>query len=158
MPVFWFQILPIAILLILGFTVGSVVERMHFRRLARREAALSYMLVTDTKSMPVTTTGESCGLVVGEVVIAADYFKTFLAGLRKLVGGNLRTYETLMERARREAILRMMESAQGMGANRVINIRLASSDIGGMRRRRRAAMVEMYAFGTAIYVPNGSRR
>lgn len=153
MPIFWIQILPVAFLLLLGLAVGTLVERMHFRSLARREAALSYVVVTNTKAIPAGSTRESCGLVVGEVVIAADYFKTFLARFRKMVGGNVRTYETLMERARREAILRMQESAVSMGANRVINVRLASSDIGGMRRRRRAAMVEIYAYGTAIYVP-----
>lgn len=153
MPIFWIQILPILLLLLLGLAVGTLVERMHFRSLARREAALSYVVVTNTKAIPAGSTRESCGLVVGEVVIAADYFKTFLARFRKMVGGNVRTYETLMERARREAILRMQESAVSMGANRVINVRLASSDIGGMRRRRRAAMVEIYAYGTAIYVP-----
>ena len=57
-----------------------------------------------------------------------------------------------MERARREAVLRMMESAQRLGANQVVNVRMASSDIGSGKRRRPAAMVEMYACGTALKV------
>ena len=156
MPVFWIQILPVAVFLLLGFTVGTLVERAHFRRLARREKELQYMLVTDTKAFPADCTRESCGLVIGEVVVAADFFKTFLANIRKMVGGNLRTYETLMERARREAILRVKESARSMGANRVINLRLEASDIGGTRGRQRAAIVEMYAYGTAVHVPQTS--
>jgi len=93
--------------------------------------------------------------VVGEVVIAADYFKTFLAAMRKIVGGNLHAYETLLERARREAIVRMKEAAQDMGANRVVNMRFASSNVGSTEGRRRAPMVEMYAYGTAIRAPGG---
>ena len=156
MPVIWIQILPFLALLLLGSCTGAIVERAHFRRLARREHELGYILATNTKSFPRDCRYESCGLVTGEVVIAADFFKTFLASLRKMVGGNLRTYETLMERARREAIVRMLESARSMGANSVINLRLVSSNIGGGRGRQRAAMVEMYAYGTAIYVPQAS--
>jgi uncharacterized protein YbjQ (UPF0145 family) len=150
------QIAPIVALLILGCCIGTFVERAHFRRLAVRENALGHMLVTDTRAIPTGCATQPCGLVVGEVVIASDYFKTFAAKIRKIVGGELRSYETMMERARREAIIRMKESADRMGANRVINIRLASSNIGGFRRRQNAAMVEIYAYGTAIYVPQSS--
>ncbi len=150
---FLIQILPVVVLLILGFSVGTLVERAHFKRLAVREAALSDMLVTDLRSLPGGTGARTFGLVTGEVVIASDYFKTFAASLRKLIGGELKTFESLMMRARREALLRMMESAKRLGANGVANVRYATSNIGSMGRRRAAAMVEMYAYGTAIYVP-----
>lgn len=144
--------LPIAVLLILGFSVGSWVERAHFKRLAVREAALADMLVTDLKTLPAGCDAGVFGLVTGEVVIASDYFKTFAAKLRKLVGGELRTFESLMVRARREALVRMMESARRMGADAVVNVRFSTSNIGSMQRRRQAAMVEIYAYGTAIRV------
>ncbi len=150
---FWIQVVPVVVLLILGFSVGTVVERAHFRRLRRREQALRDVLVTDVQTLPAGCVMQRCGLVVGEVVIASDYFKTFAANLRKLVGGELRSFETLMTRARREAIVRMTESARRMGANRVVNVRLATSNIGAIGRRRAAAMVEVYAYGTAVYVP-----
>lgn len=149
---FWLQIVPVVVFLILGLLAGTWVERRHFRRLATREAQLSHMLVTDLRQLPSGCVPEPCALVIGEVVIASDYFKTFAAQLRKLVGGELRTFETLMERARREALLRMMERAHDMGANRVVNVRFATSNIGSLRRNQRAAMVEMYAYGTAICV------
>ena len=158
---FWLQVAPVAVLLVFGFTIGGIVERAHFRRLKEREAALHDMIVTDTKAFPSGYAPQPFGLVTGQVVIASDYFKTFAAGLRKLIGGDLRTYETLMERARREALVRMMESAKHMGANRVINVRFSTSNIGSggaQRRRRGAAMVEMYAYGTAVYVPSDSAR
>jgi uncharacterized protein YbjQ (UPF0145 family) len=129
---------------------------MHFRRLAEREAALSHILVTDLRSLPPGCAAKPFGFVTGEVVISSDYFKTFAASLKKLVGGELRTFETLMERARREALVRALESADRMGANRLVNVRFATSNIGSMKRKRMAAMVEMYAYGTAIYVPEDS--
>jgi len=151
---FWFQVIPILLLLVIGLLSGTFVERRHFAALAAREEEYRDMLLTDTKQLPDGCGGETFGLVIGEVVVASDYFKTFVATLKKLVGGELRTYESLMERARREALLRMMERARAIGANRVINVRFASSSIGGMsRRRKKAAMVEMYAYGTAVRVP-----
>lgn len=140
-------------LLILGFTVGSLVERAHLRRLARRETELSHIALTDLRVLHVRCAADSCGLVTGEVVIASDYFKTFASGLRKIVGGELRAYESLMDRARREAVLRMKRLADDMGATHVINVRFESSSIGSMRRRG-AAMVEMYAYGTAVRAAN----
>lgn len=156
MTQFWIQVVPVIVLLILGLFTGTWVERRHFRRLARREAALRHILVTDLRTLPPGCAAEPFELVTGEVVIASDYFKTFAATLKKLLGGELRTFETLMERARREALLRMLESAERIGANGVVNVRFATSNIGSMKRNRKAAMVEMYAYGTAIYVPEGS--
>lgn len=154
MPDFLFQVVPVAVLLILGYTVGGLAERRHLKRLAVRENRLQYILVTDVRSLPEGCAAQPCGLVDGEVVVASDYFKSFAANLKKMVGGELRTYESLMARARREALTRMKESAERMGANRVANVRLASSNIGSSGRRRMAAMVEMYAYGTAFYVPD----
>lgn len=149
---FWIQIVPVLVLLALGFGVGSFVERAHFRRLCKRESGVSDILLTDLRRALTDAEVTSLGMVFGEVVIASDYFKTFAASLRNIIGGQVRAYESLMERARREAILRMTESAQRLGANQVINIRLASSDIGSKKRRGSAAMVEIYAYGTAIRV------
>lgn len=153
---FYIQFVPVVVLLILGFSIGTLVERAHFRRLEAREREIKGMLLTDLNTLPEHCSSQPCCFVVGEVVIASDYFKTFAAGLRKILGGELRTYETLMERARREAILRMAESASKMGANAVYNIRFATSNIGSISRRRSAAMVEIYVFGTAIHIPDPS--
>ena len=153
---FWLQIVPILVLLGLGFTVGGFVERAHFKRLDAREAAMRDMLVTDLKRLPKGVSSRSCGLVTGEAVIGSDYFKTVVAKLKSLFGGELRTFQTLMTRARREALLRMMERAKQMGANGVINIRFETSNIGAMRGKKASAMVEMYAYGTAVFVSPGA--
>ena len=65
---FWIQVFPIVVFLILALFVGSWVERRHFRRLDRREAALKYMLVTDLRTLPPGCESQPCELVIGEVV------------------------------------------------------------------------------------------
>jgi len=147
------QVLPFLVLLTLGFTVGGFVERAHFKRLDQREAALRSIILTDLRRVPPGASGQAFGLVTGEVVIASDYFKTFAAKMKNLFGGELHTFQTLLTRARREALVRMMEKAQAMGANRVINVRFETSTVGAMRRKKLSAMVELYAYGTAVYVP-----
>jgi len=154
MPELLFQVVPVLFLLILGYTVGSLAERRHLKRLAVRERALEHIFVSDVRSLPSGCALQPCGLVDGEVVVASDYFKTFAANLKKMIGGELRTYDTLLQRARREALVRVKEAAHRMGANQVVNIRFATSNIGASGRRQMAAMVEMYAYGTAVYVPD----
>jgi len=88
--------LPVALILV-GVFAGKWTERRHFRRLAIRESALSDMLCTDTRSLPAGCTVRNKSMVVGEVVVASDYFKTFVSKLRRIVGGELRAFETLME-------------------------------------------------------------
>ena len=141
---------PVLLLLLLGWAVGRTAERLHFRSIRKREEALAYVLVTDVKTFPggADAAGHAT-MVTGEVVIATDYLKTFLASLRKIVGGELHSYESLLERARREAVLRLMEQAVELGYDSVCNVRLNTADIGGGTMRRRAAMVELMATGTA---------
>ena len=136
--------------ILLGWAAGRTAERLHFRSLARREDALAHMLITDVKSFPPgADPARHATMVMSDVVIASDYLKTFLAALRKIVGGELHSYESLMDRARREALLRMMERAHGMGYDAICNVRFNWADIGGGSTRRRAAMVELMATGTA---------
>jgi uncharacterized protein YbjQ (UPF0145 family) len=136
-------------LLILGFAVGSVAERRHLASLRRREHELADMLVTNLKSFPGgVDSGAGSLMVQGEAAIATDYMKTFLAGLRKVVGGELRSYRSLMLRARREAVLRMLEQARSEGYDAVCNVRLDTANISGISRRR-PPVVEMLATGTA---------
>jgi uncharacterized protein YbjQ (UPF0145 family) len=144
------QLIRFVLLILLGWIVGRTAERRHFLRLERRERELAHMLVTDVKTFPGgADPSKRAALVHGEAVIATDYLKSFLAALRKLVGGELRSYESLMTRARREAVVRMLEEAHRLGYDAVCNLRLGSADIGGMTGKRGAAMVEAFAWGTA---------
>ena len=144
------NVLPFLVLLCLGLFVGRYRERSHFRDLDFREAASSDMLVTELRTFPGGVSPEACPfLLVSEVVIATDYLKSFLAGLRNIFGGEMRSYRTLMERARREAILRITEQAREAGCDAVCNVRLETADIGGSTSRRKAAMCSVIASGTA---------
>ena len=137
-------------LIALGFGVGRYRESRHLSSLATREAAMSDIGVTNLKTVARPEEVVDARFVCGQAVIATDYFKTFASKLRGLIGGRLRAYETLMERARREAILRMLDEARAMHASEVWNIRLSTSTVGQSKGRRGAPMAEIFAYGTAV--------
>lgn len=142
--------IPLAILLTAYF-IGSYIERRHFRKLREREDALHGYPVTTFENMPDTWRVASTTLVSGSVVVSLDYFKRIIAGLRAIVGGRVKTYEPLLDRARREALLRMAESAKRSGYDAVINVRLETSRLANARGNGNGtAGVEMLAFGTAL--------
>ncbi|MDX1509023.1 MAG: heavy metal-binding domain-containing protein [Woeseiaceae bacterium] len=144
--------LPLA-LLIGTYFVGSYLERRHFKSIQEREQALHGFPVTSFEALPPNWHVERAELVTGSVVVSLDYFKRVIAGLRGIIGGRVKTYEPLLERARREALLRMNESAKANGYDAVINVRLETSRLANSRRDGNStAGVEMLAFGTAIYV------
>lgn len=90
-------------------------------------------------------------MVTGSVVISMDYWKRFLSSFRMLFGGEVRAYRSLMERARREAVLRMQENAQAMGRNAVVNVRLESTKVASaLSGGKGTTGVEVLAYGTAV--------
>jgi uncharacterized protein YbjQ (UPF0145 family) len=89
-------------------------------------------------------------LMSSSVVISADYFKRFLAGLRAIVGGRITAYEPLLDRARREAVLRVREHARARGYDALINLRLQTSPVASAFGRKEAAGMEVLAYGTAV--------
>jgi uncharacterized protein YbjQ (UPF0145 family) len=139
-----------AVLLTLGICVGGYRERRHIKGLERREAATGHVLINNLKRVTDLPGVRRAALVGGEVVIATDYFKSYATALRNLVGGEMRAAQALLGRARREAILRMVEEAQALGADEVWNVRLSSSNIRQLSRNKGAMAVEVYAYGTAV--------
>jgi len=138
-------------LLLLGWIAGRAAEKAHFRSLERRESELSDILVTTLRSYPEGV-DLSCTptLIRGEVVIASDYLKTFLARLKNLLGGSLGTYETLMDRAVRESLVRMRQEARQLGFDAVCNVRLDTTNInGGDLRAKTMPMAVLFVNGTA---------
>ena len=141
-------LLCFAVPLLMGWVIGSSVERRHFSELDDREDRIrSTMIITQMKRPLYPAIGQRpAQIVTSEVVIATDYLKTFLAGWRSFFGGEVRSYRTLMERARREAVLRIIEEAETLGFNAVGNIRLSPCEIGG-----KAANAVILASGTAYH-------
>ena len=147
--------LPLA-LLIFAYLVGNYLEKRHFRRLQRREAALDEFPVTTFQTMPGDWQVQRAEMVSGNVVVSLDYFKRVIAGLRSIIGGRVKTYEPLLDRARREAMLRMTESAKNKGYDAVINVRLETSRLANSTGNGKGtAGVEMLAFGTAVKLASG---
>jgi uncharacterized protein YbjQ (UPF0145 family) len=92
---------------------------------------------------------------VGSVVIAEDYFKRIAASLRSLVGGRLTAYESLMDRGRREAIIRMKQAAREAGASMIFNVRIETARLSESDSNRHAMFAaEFIAYGTALVPAN----
>lgn len=137
------------IMVIVCMLIGKGVELHHFRQLQQQEECYKDMIITNLKTIPPELENSQPFLVMGAAVIATDYFKVFAAGLRTLFGGEMKSYVTLMERARRQATLRMLEQARQQGAYVVWNIRYETSAIQGQQKNK-AGGVEMLAYGTAL--------
>ena len=141
-----------------AYLIGNAIEKSHFRRIKKREQNLKGFPVMTFESMPSNWDVNQASLVTGSVVVSLDYFKRVIAGLRAIIGGRVKTYEPLLERARREALLRMTESAQTAGFDAVVNVRLETSRLANSSTRREGiAGVEMLAFGTAVKLNATSR-
>ena len=140
-------------LLAIGYTVGTITEKRHYRSILSREAAL-----LDLQAVAMKTVGhpdhkiQSAHMVYGNAVISIDYFKRLLAGLRKIFGGTVKSYESLLDRARREAILRMKEMAQG--STIIVNVRIETSTIGKQANKKGVGCIEAMAYGTALTLEN----
>ncbi len=158
---FLIDALPFLGLLGIGFLAGRIAERRHVARLAGHERDMASMLVTDLRSFPGALDGRSAAdpiLVTGEAVVATDYFKSFAAKLRKILGGELRSYQTLMDRARRQAMVNMLRSARDAGFDAVCNVRMETAGIGGAGMESRGmTTVAMMAWGTAYRRAAGPR-
>lgn len=147
--------LPIALLLF-AYAVGSALEGRHFRDLRRRETAIEGFPVTTFQALPADWHVRDGQLVEGSVVVSLDHFKRLVAALRMFVGGRVKTFEPLLDRARREAYLRMVEQARSKGFDAVINVRLVTSRLANARNDQSTAGVEILAFGTGITLEGGA--
>ncbi len=136
-------------LLGLGYFFGRYFENRHYQSIIRREAEYRDILLIASRLLPVSEQQKTSILVMGSVVVSVDYFKRFLASLRSLFGGRLMSYETLLDRARREAVLRMKNQADNVGAEKIFNIKYETSSI-SKNARGAIGSVEVLVYGTAI--------
>ena len=137
-----------AALVVIGYVVGRILEARHYRSIREREQAYGNIMMFASR-FPPTLDPLRQDLVAGSVVVSADYFKVVVARLQGIVGGRLKTYESLLDRARREAILRMKEDARGRGARMIVNVKFQTFSIPG-RKPGSLVGVEMLAYGTAL--------
>jgi len=138
-----------ALLLVIGLFAGTLNEQRHFRDLREREKRVRQLSVVNFGAHQPLPEAQDAVLVTGSVVIGCDAFRQFLAGLLNLIGGDIGVYETLLERGRREALVRMKEAAIAQGARQVLNMRLETVSLNG-EVSNQGIMVEVIAYGTAI--------
>ena len=103
------------------------------------------MIITNIDAVPGRNIVEHFGIVQGSTVRARHAGADFAAGMKNLVGGELRGYTRLLEDSRKEAMERMVAQAEQLGANAVINVRLATSAI-------TQGAAELMAYGTAVRI------
>jgi uncharacterized protein YbjQ (UPF0145 family) len=103
------------------------------------------MLISNTEEIPGHTIREFYGIVSGSTVRAKHIGRDLMASLKNLVGGELKGYTELLQEARQQALERMTEQAQAMGANAVVNVRFSTSSVA-------QGAAELFAYGTAVRV------
>lgn len=101
------------------------------------------MLISNVEIIPGYRVTEHLGLVQGSTVRAKHMGRDLMAGLKNMVGGELKGYTELLVESREQAVERMVEQARGLGANAVINVRLSTANI-------TAGASELLAYGTAV--------
>jgi len=150
-----YDLIAIVAFLLLGYGFGQLAERRHYHSIRQREKLFGDILVFSTKTLPGGRPIESSCLVLGSTVVSVDYFKRFLFSLRNIFGGRVEAYETLVDRGRREAVLRMKQQARKLDSQMIFNIRFETSSVS---RGVTSALgsVEVLAYGTAIRTTPGS--
>lgn len=103
------------------------------------------MTLTTLEGLPGYKIVEHLGVVSGSTVRAKHIGKDFLAGLKNIVGGELKGYTELMEETREHATQRMIEQAQLKGANAIYGVRFSTSDVA-------PGAAEVFAYGTAVRI------
>jgi len=97
------------------------------------------------ETVPGKSIIEHYGLVSGSTIRAKHFGSDMMAGLKNVVGGELKGYTDLLSQSRKQATDRMVQQAQELGANAVVNIRFSTSSVA-------QGAAEIYVYGTAVRV------
>ncbi len=103
------------------------------------------MILVNTENIPGKEIVEVVGLVKGSTIQSKHIGKDLMAGLKTIVGGEISEYTKMLEQARQIAIKRMVDDAEGKGANAIVNIRFATSAI-------MQGAAELLVYGTAVKI------
>lgn len=105
------------------------------------------MLISNLEFMTGKKVIKHLGLVQGSSVRAKHAGRDIMSGIKNMFGGELKAYTELLQESREEATERMIEQAQAIGANTVLNVRYSTSSI-------TAGAAEIYVYGTAVILEN----
>jgi len=139
--------LQVGVVGIIGWLVATWFERQHLKSMDEREVKLEDITLNTLDKSSENIEGDT-RLLIGSIVISHDYFRTLIIIMKKLIGGNVRAYERLTLRGRREAIIRLKEDARRHGFNKIINIRFGGTQVAP----KFITAVEIVAYGTGIRV------
>ena len=103
------------------------------------------MILSNTETVPGKEITRFFGVVSGSTVRAKHIGKDIMAGFKNIIGGELKAYTQLISEAREDAIARMIQEAESLGANAVVNVRFSTSSIA-------QGAAELFAYGTAVKV------
>jgi uncharacterized protein YbjQ (UPF0145 family) len=103
------------------------------------------MILSTTETIPGRTIKRFFGVVTGSTVRSKHIGRDFMAGLKNIFGGELKGYTELLQESREDALARMVQEAESLGANAVVNLRFATSSI-------TQGAAELFAYGTAVQV------
>ncbi len=144
------DLLIVIVSLILCYITGNIIEKNHYKKIKARELKLyKSPCLTYGKSFSRSSKIKNAYLVSSSVVIGCDYFKSFLASLRNLFGGNVSAYESVLDRGRREALLRIREEAYKKRANAIVNTKIDTIMLDPLGTKQNPKVC-VTAYGTAI--------
>ena len=138
-------------ILLVGLVFGTLNEKAHYRSLENREQEIQTLpaVTFGKESLLSGMTPQEVKLVTANVVISIDAFKKMVSGIVGIFGGSLVSYETLIDRARREALLRLKES--NADARIICNARIETTSISKNTKKKNIGAVEVLVYGTALY-------
>lgn len=141
----------VVVLLLIGFIFGTLAEKKHYKTIINEERRLNKIPAMSCRLPPENQVYEHV-LVSGNVVVANDYFKFFTAGLKSLFGGQLTTFESLLDRGRREAMIRMKQQAESLNADLIFNVKYITANLNAGENQK-IGSIELFAYGTAMIRP-----
>jgi uncharacterized protein YbjQ (UPF0145 family) len=103
------------------------------------------VLISNTEQVPGRRINQFFGVVSGSTVRTKHAGRDLMAGLKNFFGGELKGYTELLKEAREEALERMTQQAESLGANAVVNVRFSTSSVA-------QGAAEIFAYGTAVVV------
>ena len=154
----WKSILSIAfnfgvplLLLIATWATQHQIIRARRKFLSEQEAYYRERIpMTNLKRFPAGSGYCDPAMVTGSVVIATNYFISFISSFKHLFGGEMKGYTGMCSDARRMALIRMLQDAEQVGANAVYNVRFETSTVNSGEKRKSSGGVELIAYGTAV--------
>lgn len=147
------EILFFIALLVVTCVTGAMVEKRHYASIRQREAEIRKIPVISTEKELPLAPQMRCEMATGSVVVGADYFRYMLANLINIFGGRIGVFENLLDRGRREAMLRLRQDASA--ADFISNVRYELCILS--ENSKQLPALEVLVYGTAIYLPQDAQ-